>query len=244
MLQLNNLFNCYKKFSNKLKNDYIKCINNAFITLGGINTKFDLNGHLVEFAMIKPYRFNINYLLFKYFKNNFFFIKVFKVILMLPYVFTETRLGSLFLSLAIGWSLVGREICTVLFACTFVFEIFFLTFYLCYFLRLDGVYSYCINTYGSLFVRTYIGNPYTSAQLKLGVKVAVAGSAFLGADQIDRHRCDVGTSNQAQKVYEMHKANGSRLSKDDINNIWTTARSHHVPRVDSFSGVIKYAIFY
>ena len=120
-------------------------------------------------------------------------------------------------------------------AWTFVFEIFFLTFYLSYFLRLDGVYSYCIKQYGSLFVKKYIDNPYTAAQVKLGIKAAAAGTVFLGADQIDRHRCSVGTSNQAQKIYEMHQANGSKLSKNDINNIWSTARPSHIPRIDAFS---------
>lgn len=240
--KLTKVLSFFKELSKKLKKRYIGSINNIFINLGGINTKFDLNGYLIEFAIMKPHKLNINYLLFGYFKNNFLFIKLFRLILMVPHFFTETLLGSLFLSSCIGWALVGRELITVFLAGSFVFEVFFLTFYLSYFLRLEGIYAYCIQQYGSLFVRKYIDNPFTSAQLKLGTKAAAAGTVFLGADQLDRHRCSVGTSNQAQKIYEMHQANGSKLSKNDINNIWSTARSNHIPRTDAFSDAIKSAI--
>ena len=62
--KLTKVFSFFKELSNKLKKRYILNINNIFINLGGINTKFDLDGHLVEFAIIKPHKLNINYLLF------------------------------------------------------------------------------------------------------------------------------------------------------------------------------------
>lgn len=230
-----------KDIPSNIKKYYIKTINNFYIQIGGIDTEFELEGKKFVFAIISPSKYNLNYNLFKYFQHNPTFKKIFKGILLIPYAFTENFLGSFILSISIGWAVVGRELISVSLAGSFVLEIFFITYYLSYFLRLKGVYAFCIKSYGELFVKTYIGNPFTTAQVKLGTKAAIAGSVFLGVDQIDRARCSTDTQNQASKIYEMHVKNGSKLSKDDITNIWTVARSHNVPRVEVFSETIKNA---
>ena len=92
-------------------------------------------------------------------------------------------------------------------------------------------------------MKQYIGNPLSNTQVKLGAKFVGSSAVFFGFDQIDRHTCNTATSQQADKIFDMHVKNGSRLNKDDITNIWTVSKQNNIPRVDAFSDSIKSAMF-
>ena len=60
-----------------------------------------------------------------------------------------------------------------IFSMIIVIETYFLLVTLLIFFRFDGVYQYCIDTYGTEFVEKYIGNPMTSPFIKRLVGKAI-----------------------------------------------------------------------
>ena len=63
-----------------------------------------------------------------------------------------------------------------------VIETYFLLVTLLIFFRFEGVYQYCIDTYGTEFVEKYIGNPMTSPFIKrLAGKAIVYTVSAVGA---------------------------------------------------------------
>jgi hypothetical protein len=224
----------------KIENAYKLKVNNFFLLLGGVNKKFHLETKEVTFAILKPSKFNISFFIFNKIKYSYIFKKIFNIILRIPYFFTDTFLGSLILSIFIMWAAVGREPITTIFCFSFIMEFWAFLVFMGYFLRLEGIYEYCIEEYGHSFVEKYIENPFTTAQLKQGVRLGICFGFGMSADQVDRMFCRTGSVWEAEESIAMlNKQSGISLNKEDIMKIQEVARSHNIPRVDAFSDSIK-----
>ncbi len=137
------------------------------------------------------------------------------------------------------WAAVGREPVTTIFCFTVMIDFWSFLFFMGYFLRLEGIYQYCLDKYGCNFVEIYIGNPFTSIQIKQGARIAVCFTAGLGADQIDRSYCRTGAVWDAKQNIAMFKDNGVQLNQVNIEKIQESARMNNIPRVDTFSSSIS-----
>ena len=140
----------------KIEEWYKNKNNNFFIALGGVNKTFILESKTFTFAIFIPSKYNINFYVFEKVKKFSAFKQFFRLLLVLPYFFTENIVGKFCMSLIILWSAVGREPLTAIFCFSFVVEFFTFLIYMSYFLHLEGVYQYCIDTYGKAFVEKYI----------------------------------------------------------------------------------------
>ena len=169
------------------------------LSAGGGDKTFVLETKEVTFAISNPSKYNIAYRIFQHFKTYKAFQKCFKLILCIPYFFTETFTGNLILFLIIFWASVGRELYTVLFCALFVWEYIFLLFYLDYFLRLGTNYQDCINIYGKSFIEKYIDNPITARQIKNMPKIIGFATSAVALDQTDRSLCSFRCSTEIQE---------------------------------------------
>ena len=160
-------------------------------------------------------------------------------IIRIPYFFTETFIGTFIIFICAVWAVVGREPITTVFCFVFIVEFWTFLIFMGYFLRLEGVYSYCLKEYGCSFVEKYIDNPFTSAAMKNGARFMAAFAVGVSADQIDRTNCCTNAVWKARQNVALLKEQGISLKKEDILNIQEIARSNHTPRVDSFSESIK-----
>jgi hypothetical protein len=229
------LHNVYKK----IEGAYIAKINNIFLLCGGVNKTFKLETKEVTFAILKPSKFNIGFFMFSHLKFYVVFKKIFKIILKIPYFFTETFIGSFIVSIFAIWAVIGREPITTIFCFSFVIEFWTFLIFMGYFLRLEGVYDYCLDEYGCSFVEKYIDNPFTASQIKTGVRLTATFVVAMGVDQYDRSNCCTNSVWEARENIAMLKEQGISLKKEDILKIQETARANHIPRVDSFSESIK-----
>jgi hypothetical protein len=239
MANLKQIVSYIGEIPNKFKEAYIKKVNRIFLNLGGDFETFVLDETSVTFVTIFPSKYNLYYIIFNRVKNIFVFKKIFKIILCIPYFFTENFFGSLLFCLAVGWLVTGRELISVFICYTFVFEVTFLTFFLGYFLRLKSTYKFCIDTYGTSFVIKYIGNPMSGASMKTTGRIVGAGLSFLGADYLDRSSCAKEIKTQAESIFSMYEKKGIQMDKKTIDGIWIDVRSHNVARVDSLTKSIK-----
>ena len=146
------LKNIYSKF----EKGYVNKVNNLFLSFGGINTTFQLETKKVTFATVKPFKYNFYFIFFNKVKDYKIFKVLFSILLRLPFFFMNTFFGSILMSLIIVWAAVGREPLTTF--CCFNLMIDF-WFFWDYFLRLEGLYQYCIDNYDFSFVEKYIDNP-------------------------------------------------------------------------------------
>ena len=131
---------------------YLRKVNDFFIKLGGKNRSFKLKTKTVTFATLEPSKLNIHFIIFTKVKDFKVFKILFKVLLRLPYFFTEKFLGRFIISCTSIWVGVGKEPVSVIFCANFLVELVLFVLFLSYFLRLNTVYEYCINTYGLSFV--------------------------------------------------------------------------------------------
>lgn len=229
------LTNLYKR----IEINYVEKINNIFLFCGGTNKTFKLETKEITFAIVKPSKFNIGFFIFSQLKSYFLFKKFFSLILRLPYFFTETFIGIFIVFICSVWAVIGREPITTIFCFSFIVEFWTFLMFMGYFLRLEGVYEYCLDEYGCSFVEKYIENPFTANQLKTGARLTTAFVVGMGADQFDRSSCCTHAVWEAKENIAMLKKEGISLKKEDILKIQEIARSKHIPRVDSFSESIK-----
>ena len=139
-----------------------KWIDSFVSTLSGERQTFHLTNVSYSFLVVKPTYLNLPYIFFCRCNKYFWFNKLFKLVLMYPYFITETRTGSFFFGVCFFSMLLLQNI----FSMIIVIETFFLLVTLLIFFRFEGVYQYCIDTYGTEFVEKYIGNPMTSPFIK------------------------------------------------------------------------------
>ena len=156
-----------------------KWIDSFISTLGGERQTFHLTNVSYSFLVVKLTYLNLPYLFFCRCNKYFWFNKLFKIVLMYPYFITETRTGSFFFGINFFVMLFLQNI----FSMIIVIETYFLLVTLLIFFRFEGVYQYCIDTYGTEFVEKYIGNPMTSPFIKrlVGKAIVYTVSAAVGA---------------------------------------------------------------
>nr|QFP99067.1 hypothetical protein [Telonemida sp.] len=219
-------------------NWYSKKVNDFFIRLGGANKTFLLKNRNVCFAILKPSKYNLTFIVFNTVKQFTLFKVFFKLLLQIPYFFTENFIGRSLFSIIAIWAAVGREPITVIFCFNFLVEFYVFLFFISYFLRLDTVYLYCIDTYGVFFVEKYLVNPLTSAQGKALIRGAVYVAGGFGLDQIDRNACSSRSLHEAREYLAMYKEQGISLKKEDLFKIQSDAKTNNIPRVDTFSTFI------
>jgi hypothetical protein len=79
-----------------------------------------------------------------------------------PHFIVDTYAGSFFF----GINFFAMLFWLNYFSIVIVIETYFYVFALMVFFRFEGVYQYCIDTYGAAFVEKYIGNPLATKQAK------------------------------------------------------------------------------
>ena len=213
--------------------------NNFYIFLGGKDQSFELETKTVTFAVLDPWKYNINYILFQSLKEYTVFQKVFKIILRIPYFFTETFSGGLMLCLITMWAAVGREPYTVILCAFFISEYLFLLFYLDYLLRLGDNYRDCLNLYGKSFVEKYIGNPFSPYQLKNMPRIIGFASSAVALDQCDRSMCSYRCNGEIRERLADYKQSGHAVTPEIIQKVHTEARMNNTPRFSTISDMIS-----
>ena len=128
---------------------------------------------------------------------------------------------------------------SVIFCANFLVELVLFVLFLSYFLRLNTVYEYCINTYGLSFVELYIANPLTAAQLKLIARTSIWVGGGFYLDQADKYNCSNRALSEADTLFNTYKAQNISLNKGEIKQIYEEAFMRNISRVDQFSESIS-----
>jgi len=153
-----------------------KWVDSTLSVFGGEHKTFHLVTVSFRFLVVKPGYFNLPYILFCHWNQYFWFKKVFKLMILYPHFVVETYSGSIFF----GINFFAMLFWLNCFSIVIVIETFFYFFALMVFFRFEGVYQYCIDTYGAAFVEKYIGNPLSNKQVKqLAGKAIVYTSSAL-----------------------------------------------------------------
>lgn len=139
-----------------------KWIDSFIYTLGGERQTFHLTNVSYSFLVVRPTYFNFFYLVFCRYNKYSWFHKLFKIVLMFPHFITETRTGSFFFFINFFLMFFLQNI----FSMVILVETYFLLVTFLIFFRFEGVYQYCIDTYGTEFVEKYIGNPLSDKFVK------------------------------------------------------------------------------
>jgi len=163
-----------------------KWIDSFICTLGGERQTFHLMNVSYSFLVVRPTYFNLPYLFFCRCNKSSWFHKVFKILLMFPHFITETRTGSFFFFINFFSMFFLQNI----FSMVIVIETYFFLVTLLIFFRFEGVYQYCIDTYGTEFVEKYIGNPLSDKFVKRlvgkGIVYTVSAAGVVALDIADQ----------------------------------------------------------
>ena len=218
---------------------YVKKVNNFFIKLGGENRSFKLKTKTVTFATLEPSKWNLHFIIFTKVKNYKVFKILFKILLIIPYFFTEKSLGRFIISCSSIWVGVGKEPISVFFCANFLVELVLFVLFLSYFLRLNTVYDYCIDTYGLSFVELYVANPLTAAQVKLVARTSIWIGVGFSLDQVDKFNCSNRAIDEANTLFNTYKTQGISLNKGEVKQIYEEAFTRNTSRIDQFSESIS-----
>jgi hypothetical protein len=202
---------------------------------------FQLETTVIRIGILRPIVYNPLFVFFTKFRDYDFFKFILKVLLRIPYWLIGSFPGYLFLSFCFFWAFSGRELITVSFSLIYITELANFCLVVKYFLHLDGVYRFCLDTYGPSFMEKYLGNPVgkTLAQrFSLGF---VSASAGFTADQLDRQICHTRVMEGVREVIEQHQALNHKITKEELFEIRRTMNEDckNIPRVDQFSDTIK-----
>jgi len=139
-----------------------KWVDSTLSVFGGEHKTFHLVTVSYRFLVVKPGYFNLPYILFCRWNQYSWFKKVFQLMILYPHFIVETYSGSFFF----GINFFAMLFWLNSFSIVIVIETYFYFFALMVFFRFEGVYQYCIDTYGAAFVEKYIGNPLSNKQVK------------------------------------------------------------------------------
>jgi len=164
------------------QNSISKWVDSTLSVFGGEHKTFHLATVSYRFLVVKPGYFNLPYIVFCRWNQYSWFKKVFQLIILYPHFIVETYSGSFFFAINFYAMLFWLNY----FSIVIVIETFFYFFALMVFFRFEGVYQYCIDTYGAAFVEKYIGNPLSNKQVKqLAGKAIVYISSVVAAIALD-----------------------------------------------------------
>ena len=202
---------------------------------------FKLETTEIHIGILRPIVYNPLYFFFDKFKDYNFLKFILKILLRIPYWLIGSFIGNLFTSFCFFWAYSGRELITVTFSLIYLIELANFCLVLKYFLHLEGVYRFCLDTYGPSFMEKYLGNPVgkTLAQrFSLGFLTASGGFT---ADQIDRQICHTRVMEGVREVIEQHQALNHKITKEELFEIRRKMNEDckNIPRVDQFSDTIK-----
>jgi hypothetical protein len=163
-----------------------KWIDSTLSVFGGERKTFHLVTVSFRFLVVKPGYFNLPYVVFCRWNQYSWFKKVFQLMILYPHFIVETYSGSFFF----GINFFAMLFWLNSFSIVIVVETFFYFFALMVFFRFEGVYQYCIDTYGAAFVEKYIGNPLSNKQVKRlagkAIVLAVTGVTLIGLNIADQ----------------------------------------------------------
>jgi hypothetical protein len=154
-----------------------KWVDSTLSVFGGEQKTFHLVTVSYRFLVVKPGYFNLPYILFCRWNQYSWFKKVFQLMILYPHFIVETYTGSFFF----GINFFAMLFWLNSFSIVIVIETYFYVFALMVFFRFEGVYQYCIDTYGAAFVEKYIGNPLSNKQFKQLAGKAIVYTASAAA---------------------------------------------------------------
>ena len=217
--------------SNFLEEKYVSYVNTFFLTLGGVNKTFNLHTKDVTFAIIEPSFLNITFIIFENIKERNVFKFIFRYILSIPYFFLENFVGKTLFNLIICWVAIGIEPVSRLFCLCLIVEYFLFLLSLGYFLRLNGVYEYCIKIYGKEFVEVHIDNPMTATHYRMAQRFGIVTIGAIGVNVTDRAFSYHQELHEINSKIEIFKSQNIILQKEDLFKIFDDAKTNNTPLI-------------
>jgi hypothetical protein len=157
-----------------------KWVDSTLSVFGGEHKTFHLVTVSYRFLVVKPGYFNLPYVVFCRWNQYSWFKKVFQLMILYPHFIVETYSGSFFF----GINFFAMLFWLNSFSIVIVIETFFYFVTLMIFFRFEGVYQYCIDTYGAAFVEKYIGNPLSNKRVKELAGKAIVYTASAAASAV------------------------------------------------------------
>lgn len=200
-----------------------KWLDSFIYTLGGERQTFHLTNVSYSFLVVRPTYFNFFYLVFCRCNRYSWFHKLFKIVLMFPHFITETRVGSFFFII----NFLSMFFLQNIFSMVIFIETYFLLVTFLIFFRFEGVYQYCIDTYGTEFVEKYIGNPLSDKFVKTlvakGIVYTVSAAAStvvaVAVDIADQsYRNDIANK-EIDTIVARRQKLGATITLDELTKI-------------------------
>jgi len=113
------------------------------------------------------------------------------------------------------------------------------------FFRFEGVYQYCIDTYGAAFVEKYIGNLLSNKQVKQlagkAIVLAVTGVTLIGLNIADQGYNAAMYNKEMDIEITRRKNLGQRtLTFNEYNEMQDNIRKHHLPFLSRVSQTLPW----
>ena len=132
------------------------------------------------------------------------------------------------------WVAVGIEPISRLFCLCLIVEYFLFLLSLGYFLRLNGVYQYCIDNYGEEFVEVYIDNPLSATKFRMAQRCGIVTIGIIGVNIADHTFSSYQEFNEINSKIEIFKDNNIPILKEDLFKIFAEAKAGNKPLGDTF----------
>ena len=219
--------------SNYLEEKYVSYVNNFFLTIGGVNKTFNLHTKKVTFAVIEPSFFNITFRVFDNIKEIRLFKIIFKFILSIPYFILENFIGKSLFNLITCWMAVGIEPVSRLLCLCLIVEYFLFLLSLGYFLRLNGVYEYCIDNYGEEFVEVHIDNPLSAAHYRMAQRCGFVTVGIMGVNMVDHTFSSHQEFNEINSKVKIFKDNDIPITEENLFKVFAEAKAGNKPLSDT-----------
>ena len=130
-----------------------------------------------------------------------------------------------------------------LFCLCLIVEYFLFLLSLGYFLRLNGVYEYCIKIYGKEFVEVHIDNPMTVTHYQMAQRFGIVTIGAIGLNVTDHVFSSHQELNEINSKIEIFKSQNIILQKENLFKIFDDAKANNMPLIKtiihSIIGLVK-----